>query len=140
LIGLDTNVLVRYLTQDDPKQSELVNRLFLRKLSTSQQGFISLLVIAEVCWVLKAAYDASETELAALLESLLATPQFYIEHRDCVDQALKTSKKARNAKAGLVDFLINGVAHKQGCEYCVTFDKAAARSTGMRMLDVSFFA
>ncbi len=140
MIGLDTNVLVRYLAQDDPKQSALANQLILQKLSVSRQGFVSLVVLAEVCWVLKIAYDANEADILRLAEDLLSTPQFCIENRDCVDLAIKKARLSKSNKAGFADFIIQALAQNAGCEFCVTFDKAASRSSGMRLLDSTSFA
>jgi predicted nucleic-acid-binding protein len=134
LIGIDTNVLVRYLTQDDPEQSAVANKFFQSVLSTSRRGFVSLVVLAEVCWVLQASYEVSDGELVALVENLLHTPQLILEDRDCVSEALQSMALARTSIAGFVDFLIRAIATSKGCEYCVTFDKKSSRSTGMKLM------
>jgi predicted nucleic-acid-binding protein len=137
LIGIDTNVLVRYLSQDDPVQSAIANRFFEKIISSVNQGFISLVVLSEVCWVLQSSYRVSEDELVGLVENLLATPQLSVENRDCVSAALQAMSQLQESKAGFVDFLIAALAKTEGCEYCVTFDKKAVRSTGMRPLEAS---
>jgi predicted nucleic-acid-binding protein len=137
LIGIDTNVLVRYLSQDDPVQSAIANRFFEKSLSSANHGFISLVVLAEVCWVLQSSYRVTEDELVGLVENLLATPQLSVENRDCVSAALQAMSQLQESKAGFVDFLIAALAKNEGCEYCVTFDKKAGRSTGMRPLEAS---
>ncbi len=76
MIGLDTNVLARYLAQDDARQSAAATRLIEKELSIASPGFISLVVIAELCWVLNRLYSASMDELVTMLEDLLRTPQF----------------------------------------------------------------
>jgi predicted nucleic-acid-binding protein len=134
LIGIDTNVLVRYLTQDDPAQSSIANKFFQQILSASQQGFISLVVLVETCWVLQSSYTVSDVELSSLIENLLQTPQLSIENRDCLNQALQAMMGTKSPKVGFVDFLIHSIAETQGCHYCVTFDKRASQSVGMRML------
>jgi predicted nucleic-acid-binding protein len=134
LIGIDTNVLVRYLTQDDPKQNSIANKFFHKTLSASQQGFISLVVIVETCWVLQSSYAVSDVELSSLIENLLQTPQLSIENRGSLNQALQTMMANQSPKTGFVDLLINSIAETQGCVYCVTFDKRASQYAGMRLL------
>ena len=73
MIGLDTNVLVRYLAQDHAKQAALATRLIEEELTPTQQGFISLVVVAELCWVLSSVYSATKDELVATLEDFLNT-------------------------------------------------------------------
>ena len=75
MTGLDTDVLVRYLAQDDPKQAALATRLIEKELSAAAPGFITLVVLVEVCWVLKRLYSASE--LLAVVEDLLSTSRFF---------------------------------------------------------------
>ena len=134
MIGLDTNVLVRYLAQDDAKQAALATRLIEDKLSATEQGFISLVVVAELCWVLGSLFDASTEELVATMEDLLITPRFYIEKRDVLQAALGRFKTASSRKEGLADALIAEIAASAGCKVTMTFDKAAVRAGGMTLL------
>ncbi len=134
MIGIDTNVLIRYLTQDDPAQSSIANKFFQKTLSAPQPGFISLVVLVETCCVLQSSYAVSDIELSSLIENLMQTPQLSIENRDSLNQALQAMKGNQSAKAGFVDFLIKSIAETQGCEYCVTFDKRASQDAGMRLL------
>jgi predicted nucleic-acid-binding protein len=134
LIGIDTNVLVRYLMQDHAEQSELANQFFQKKLSQSCQGFISLVVLVEACWVLQSSYNVNDAELITLVKNLLSTPQLELEKRDCVSQSLQAIANSCSAIAELVDFIINAIALSEGCEYCVAFDKKAARGNGMKVL------
>ena len=82
MIGLDTNVLVRYLAQDDARQATLATRLVEEELSIAAPGFISLVVLAELCWVLKRLYGATQDELKSTVQGLLATPQLHLERRE----------------------------------------------------------
>ena len=70
MIGLDTNVLVRYLTQDDPSQARLATDLIERRLSHQDPGFISIVAMVETAWVLERAYGLSAAEVAAVIERL----------------------------------------------------------------------
>ena len=134
MIGLDTNVLVRYLAQDDAKQAALATRLIEKRLTTTSQGFISLVVVAELCWVLSSLYAATMHELVATLEDLLNTPRFFIEKREVLQAAIARLKSANSRKLGLVDALITEIAAHAGCAATMTFDKTAARAAGMSLL------
>lgn len=134
MIGLDTNVLVRYLAQDDVKQAGVATRLIEKELSAAQPGFIGLVVLAELCWVLKRLYGASPVELLSTVEDLLGVPQFHLEHREVIHAAIGRSRSGKGARAGFVDVLIAQAAEAAGCSHTVSFDRAAVRSAGMKLL------
>ena len=134
MIGLDTNVLARYLAQDDARQSAAATRLIEKELSIASPGFISLVVIAELCWVLNRLYSASMDELVTMLEDLLRTPQFQLERREVVQAAIGRFKAGSSRKSGLTDALIAQIADSAGCTHTVSFDRAAVRSAGMTLL------
>lgn len=134
MIGLDTNVLVRYLAQDEPRQAARATRLIEEELSVTEPGFISLVVLVEVYWVLKRLYSASAEELLATVEDLLNTPRFYLDRRDVVAATVQFIKAGKGAKAGFADALIAQLAAAQGCSRTVSFDKAAVRSAVMALL------
>ena len=129
MIGLDSNVLVRYLTQDDPFQSARATRLIERQLSEKAPGFISLIVLVELWWVLKRLYRATDAELRQTVQDLLDTRQFVLEQRGAVIQAVKKL----DAAGDIADSLIVELARAAGCERVVTFDKVATR-VGMELL------
>lgn len=134
MIGLDTNVLVRYLAQDDLKQSALASRLVDKELTGTQPGFISLVVLAELCWVLKRMYAASNDELVTMVKDMLNMPQFQLERRDVVLAAIQYKQNSKVAKAGFVDVLIAQLSLAEGCTHTLSFDKNAVRAAGMRLL------
>lgn len=82
MIGLDTKVLVRYLAQDERKRAALATRLIEKEHSAAEPGFITLVVLVEVCWVLKRLYSAGAGELLAAVEDLLSTSRFPLDRRD----------------------------------------------------------
>ena len=90
MIGLDTNVVIRYLTQDDPRQAQLANRLFERTLSPGKPGFISLAVLCEIVWVLADSYSMDQAGIRAVIEGLLGSRQLQVESKDLVWKALRT--------------------------------------------------
>ena len=135
MIGLDTNVLVRYLAQDEPKQAALATELIEGQLTAATPGFISLIVLAELCWVLKSLYGATQEELTATAADLLGAAQFHLERREVVQAAIqRSSSRSKKPRVGLVDLLITQVAAAEGCARTVSFDKAAVRSAGMTLL------
>ena len=130
MIGLDTNVLVRYLAQDDRVQAARAVRLVERELSQREPGYISLVVLVETCWVLKRLYGATPGELRTTVRDLLDTQQFTIEHRMVVVYALE---KLGEGAGDLADALIVQLATAAGCQKTVTFDRSAAK-LGMTLL------
>ena len=134
MIGLDTNVLARYLTQDDVRQAALASQLIENDLTIARPGFVSLVVLAELCWVLSRLYSATMDELADMISDLLNTPQIQVERREVVQAAIRRFNHGKSRKAGLVDALIAEIANSEGCSSTVTFDKAAVRAAGMTLL------
>ena len=134
MIGLDTNVLVRNLAQDDAKQADIATRLIDRELSAAQTGFISLVVLVEVLWVLQRLYAATQSECLATVEDLLESSQFVLEQRHVVQAATQRLRSQPGVKVGLSDVLIVEIGKAQGCEQTFSFDKVAVRSAGMTLL------
>ncbi|WP_248752692.1 type II toxin-antitoxin system VapC family toxin [Pseudomonas sp. MWU15-20650] len=130
MIGLDTNVLVRYVTQDDPVQSPKACEL-IESLTTLSPGFVSLVSVVELVWVLQSCYQCAKSELVTVLETLLRTRELIIEQAEIVWQALR---RFTASKADFADCLIERCAHSAGCEYTATFDLDAAKAAGMKCL------
>jgi predicted nucleic-acid-binding protein len=129
MIGLDTSVLIRYLTHDDPVQTPAAVEL-LNSLSPASPGFVSLIVLAELVWVLTSLYRLEKSEIVDVLEALLRSDGLVVERAEIAWQALRSFKSAR---AGFSDCLIERCGHAAECDYTATFDKRAA-SVGMRVL------
>lgn len=137
MIGLDTNVLVRYLAQDDPVQGAAAARLIDEELTPARPGFITLVVLVETCWVLKRLYAATADELITTVADLLNEPHLRIERHDVVRrtlQRLQDGRSRRSGRVGLADGLIAQIALDEGCSHTVTFDRAAARWPGMKLV------
>jgi predicted nucleic-acid-binding protein len=130
MIGLDTNVLVRYLTEDDPTQTIAAARV-MDSLSAVSPGFISLVVLAELVWVLESFYRFKKKETEQVLETLLRSEELVLERAEIVSQALRLF---RGSHADFADCLIERCGHAAGSEHTVTFDQKAAAGTGMRLL------
>lgn len=131
MIGLDTNVIVRFLAQDDDVQSPLASRLFAR-LSRAEPGFVSLVVLAEVSWVLARAYKITRTDLAEAIEGLLRSAEIRIENAEAAWRALGVYQSSKSAE--FADALIAEAAALAGAERTMTFDRGAAAEAGMTLL------
>ena len=130
MIGVDTNVLVRYLTHDDPTQTAAAKRM-MNSLSFDSPGFLSLIVIAELVWVLAVSYRYQKKEIEQVLENLLRTKELVIERADLVSQALRMFHGGR---ADFADCLIERCGRAAGCKHTFTFDWKAVAGAGMRPL------
>ncbi len=130
MIGLDTNVLVRYITQDDLGQAKAASRI-MGSLSAEAPGFVSLIVVTELIWVLEGSYNFSRKDLDQVLQALLLSKELIIERTDSVVHALRIF---RSSRADFADCLIERCCHSNGCEYTVTFDRRAATGAGMRLI------
>ena len=127
MIGLDTNILVRYLAQDDPVQSAKATEIIEERLSEDEPGFISLVTIAEAVWVLDRLYDQSPQEIAQLIERMLQSDTLFFQNEQEVFTAMVALKAGRGSFA---DALIGALGTWAGCSSTLTFDKRAARLAG----------
>jgi predicted nucleic-acid-binding protein len=131
VIGLDTNVLVRYLVQDDLRQAEKATRIIERECSVESPGWIDQIVLCELVWVLESAYGYSRTLIAEVLQKILSSAELRIESPDQVRGAVRAFAAGT---ADFADFLIGIRNREQGCAATVTFDKKAARFAAHRLI------
>lgn len=130
MIGLDTNVVIRYLVQDDPEQSALASGL-IDELSEEDPGFLSVVTVVEAHWVLRHAYRVSAERCGDVIEGLLDARELRVDQASTVRAALRQSRDGLD----FADALIAQLGRVAGCEHTVTFDRQAARSEGMQLLD-----
>ena len=130
MIGLDTNVLVRYVLQDDARQSPRASRL-IESLSADEPGFVPVVAMVELTWVLGSGYKLSRGQLAAVLETLLRSKELVIDRAELVGQALA---RFSSGSADFADALIERVAAAAGCTATMTFDQGAAKAAGMTLV------
>lgn len=130
MIGLDTNVVVRYLTHDHAVQTATAVRL-IDSLSADSPGFLSLVVIAELAWVLEGCYRFKKNEIEQVLETLLRSRELTVERAEIVAQALR---KFTASDADFADCLIERCGHAAECQFTVTFDRDAAKGADMKLL------
>ena len=130
MIGLDTNVLVRYIMQDDAKQSPKATRL-IESLGTENPGYITTVSIVELYWVLTSSYELTAAQAAQALEAVLRTKQLVVERADQVMRALRL---LGDGKADFADCLIERAASGAGCTQVLTFDNKASKYAGMTLI------
>jgi len=124
MIGLDTNLLLRYLAQDDPMQSARATEIIERRLTEQEPGFISLVSILEVVWVLKSLFKRSRQEIANDIEMLLAADTLEVQNEQEVYYAVVA---LRDGTGTFEDALISSLGIWRGCSATLTFDENAAK-------------
>jgi predicted nucleic-acid-binding protein len=122
--GIDTNVLVRYLVEDDPAQSALARRFVAQQCSIENPGRVCCVVLCELAWVLRQSYDYDRATIAHTLEELLAMAELDIEQPEAVRAALGDF---RAGSAGFTDYLVAHLNAQAGAGVTVTFDQHAAK-------------
>jgi predicted nucleic-acid-binding protein len=131
MVGLDTNILVRQLIQDDPEQSQLVRHLVEDVCTVENPGHVELVVLCEVVWVLSAAYGFGRADIAAALRQILLTETFDVQEHALAWLALR---EYQSSGADFADCVIAIANRDRGCKTTYTFDKQASRSTGFTLL------
>lgn len=127
MIGLDTNVVVRFLTQDDPAQAAQATTLFA-SLTEDEPGYLCREVMVELVWVLERAYRLARVDIAAAIDELLASREIVIEDADRVGQA---NEHYRQGGAGFSDQMIALGGRDAGCDAVFSFDRQGIASAGM---------
>jgi predicted nucleic-acid-binding protein len=125
MTGLDTNILVRYFTQDDPIQSKKANEIIERRLTEDEPGFVSVVTIVETVW------DLSNLEIAAAVEGMLQSDTLVIQNEQEVFTAVAALKAGRGSFA---DALVSALGTWAGCVSTLTFDSKAGRLDGFEVI------
>ena len=131
MIGLDTNVVIRYLVQDDESQSAIATDLIENSLSTEAPGYVNHITLCEIVWVLKRCYGVAKPEISEIIHGLLATKQIVVEN---VGVAWRALRAFENKSSDFCDALIGQSNLEVGCEHTATFDKNAAGLPGFTLL------
>ena len=131
MIGLDTNILIRYLTQDDPGQSRKATREIEKGLSAGHMFFISDIVMCELVWVLETAYGYDCVEIDPILENILRIKQFQFENKDLLWRSLSDY---RGHRGDFADHLIGQIGQEAGCLETLTFDTELKNNPVFRVL------
>ena len=124
MICLDTNVLLRYLTQDDPTQSRLATEIIEQSLTEEEPGFVSIVCILEIAWVLRSLFNRSRQEIANDIEMILAADTLEVQNEQ---EVYYTVVSLRNGIGTFEDALIGSLGAWRGCSATLTFDEDAAK-------------
>lgn len=123
MIGLDTNILLRFLVGDDAAQEARATSALHQRCTAEKPGFVNVIVLCELVWVLEARYGYARSDIAQAIETLCAMDTIRVDAAPLVALALL---RYRASRAGFADCLL-GVANRAvGCDTTLTFDKAAA--------------
>ncbi|MFF0530054.1 PIN domain-containing protein [Nocardia amikacinitolerans] len=128
MIGLHADILIRYLAQDDPDQSERAGQV-IEGLSKNRPGYVTMLVLTEIHRVLRRRYGLDAETVTEIVLGLLASAEIVVERADTVRQALRRCADG----ADFEDALVEQLGREAGCDLTVTLDPAAAAITGMRL-------
>jgi len=129
--GLDTNVLVRYLTRDDEQQWQRAEQYINEALAAEETCFISTIVLCELVWVLRSAYQLPREELITTLEKILRANRFDFEHKAAAWGAFQ---QFQQGKADFSDYLLGKINQQAGCTETATFDAKLRDTEGFRLL------
>jgi predicted nucleic-acid-binding protein len=127
MVGVDTNVLVRYLVRDDQPQYEKARRLIDREVSKGNPVLVNLLVLLETEWVLRSRYELAKAEIVTTFSAMLDTADLAFEDEPSVAHAVYSWK---DSAADFADCLIEALNHRLGCRATATFDGRALKLAG----------
>ena len=131
MTGLDTNVLVRYLTRDDARQFSKANDLLTGLAEAGETAYVNAIVLCELAWVLESAYRIPRGQIVTALRGLVDTAELSIEDRDLVAEAVDAFAEG---KAGFADYLIGIGNQAAGCRETATFDTTLRSNRTFRVL------
>jgi len=132
VIGIDTNVLVRYIVQDDARQSVSAARVIDEEARRGETLFINQIVLCEFVWVLESSYGYGREAVGPVLERILRTRQFVFEEKDLLWQALADY---RHGKGDFADYLIGHACRAAGCDRVLSFDRVLAGTNPFELLN-----
>jgi predicted nucleic-acid-binding protein len=130
MIGIDTNILLRYFVKDDPIQTAIAVRT-IHNLSPEEPGWISILVLAELTWTLRRTFKLDRAAIAGVVRKLLDSADVVLEQGEILHQALNLYT---TTKADFADCVIAVSARSAGCSAVATLDEVAARDVGMLLV------
>ncbi len=130
MIGIDTNLLVRYIIQDEPVQVEKATRFLERVCTINNPGLVNGIVMTELVWVLESVYRYPRQQVSIAVAAILRASQLRVEDSQDIRYALSEYSDG----ADFSDALIAATNLRLGCDHTVTFDRAAARRAGFSLL------
>ena len=129
--GVDTNVLVRYLTQDHAAQARAVDALIAETISQREHLHVDDVVLCELVWVLRGAYRTDKPAIVSALQKLVGTALFSFEDREMLRRAVEDYRKG---SGDFADYLIGRRNRRAGCEDTATFDRALKGASAFSLL------
>jgi len=130
VIGLDTNLVIRYLVQDDPEQAAIACRIFEEEISASNKGHICPIVLCEIVWVLLRSYKQKKDKIITIIRTLLLASNIETQHGDSAWRALGDYEKGN---ADFSDYYIAHLNKECGASFTLTFDRNAAKSRFLKL-------
>ena len=124
MLGIDTNVLVRFLVQDDEVQFEKARKLIKREIASGRRVFVNQLVLMETEWVLRSRYAVTKNQIIEAISGLLDATDVQFEDEPAIEEALFIWKETN---ADFADCLIGAKNRRMGCRVTATFDINAAK-------------
>ncbi len=124
MIGLDTNVVIRYLVQDDSVQTAIANRIFESEMTSANKGIICPIVLCEIVWVLLRSYKQKRQKVQEVIRTLLLADNIEMQHRDSVWKALREFEQGA---ADFSDYLIAHINQECGAAFTLTLDRSASQ-------------
>ena len=131
MIGLDTNVLVRYIVQDDPEQASLATHALESQCTSESPGRINVVVLCELAWVLARGYGYDRQLVSAVIRRILSSPELLVDEDEAVWQTLKVYEQET---ADFSDYLLGLLNHRAGASPTLTFDQKAAKESFFELL------
>ena len=131
MIGLDTNVLVRYIVQDDPEQARLATQALEAQCTSKSPGLINVIVLCKLIWVLARGYGYDRQLVGLVIRRILSSPELLVEEDEAVWQALKVYEQGT---ADFSDYLLGLLNHRAGASPTLTFDRKAATESFFELL------
>ena len=132
MIGIDTNILIRFFAEDDPAQFQLARALMEKRLTVKEPGYVTVVTMAELVWVLRRSYGLSEEEVFRIVELMLRIDVLIIQNGGEVGTAAAEMRAGRGTFA---DLLIRELSGTAGCKTTMTFDRKASRLDGFTLLE-----
>jgi len=130
MIGVDTNILMRYLLQDDEAQSPQAKAV-MDGFTDAEPGFISLVTLVEMVWLLRRTFKRPQEEIVLTVQALLASPSICIQEDNAVNTAIEITQREN---CDLPDALVAVLGAQAGCSFTLTFDRKAVTIPGMEMV------
>jgi len=134
MIGIDTNVLVRLIVADEPRQAAVARNFIRERCSSADPGFVSNVVLAEIAWILATGYGYSRLQIADTIDQIMETVQLQVESSTDIAAALV---EYRAGPADFANCLIGQTNRTADCSHTVTFDRKAAKLDTFELLKSS---